>query len=156
MWIISIGIKDTGNFENYSAKNFERWRCFLQVLSQGQELQITRRLRLEEEKLKDVTDKMSMSESATMLCFDTPSKGSGVKNLKHLQTYLLEKDAAGVINAQQAIVYIFPTSSFANKVVAEDMPTLIMPENGTSVRDEELGLLMVVSNPHEGNGASAK
>ncbi|GAU93767.1 hypothetical protein RvY_05654-2 [Ramazzottius varieornatus] len=126
------------------------------VLSQGQELQITRRLRLEEDKLKDVTDKMSMSESATMLCFDAPTKAAGTKTLKHLQSYLLEKDAAGVINAQQAIVYIFPTCGFANKIVGEDMPTLIMPDNGTTVRDEELGCLMVICNPQEGNGALAE
>lgn len=131
-----------------------------EVLTQGQELQITRRLRLEEEKLKDVTDKMVLQESATLMCFDAPAKsttaqsGQHIKPLKHLQTYLLEKEAAGVINANQAIIYIFPSCAFASKIINEDMPTLVLPENGGNIRDEDLGILMVVSNPHDANTAS--
>lgn len=140
-------------------------RWLNEVMSQDQELQITRRLRLEEEKLKDVTDKMVSQESATLICFDTPAKnvsvnhnGHNIKPLKHLQSYLLDKDAAGVINNNQAIIYVFPSSSFSNKVINEDMPTLILPENGATVRDEDLGILMIVSNPNDasaagGNGA---
>ncbi|XP_055342270.1 RNA-binding protein spenito-like isoform X2 [Paramacrobiotus metropolitanus] len=127
-----------------------------EVLSQGAELQITRRLRLEEEKLKDVTDKMNASESATLMCFDAPQKGSlqsgqHTKPLKHLQAYLLEKEAAGVINANQAIIYIFPTCPFASRIISEDMPTLNLPENGAPVREEDLGILMIVSAPVDNN-----
>ncbi|OQV18935.1 putative RNA-binding protein 15B [Hypsibius exemplaris] len=126
------------------------------VLAQGQELQITRRLRLEEDKLKDVTDKINSQESATMICFDAPNRSGGSgKPLKAFQDYLLDKQAAGVITAPQAVMYIFPVCGFASKIVADDMPTLIMPSKAEDATDEDFGLLMVVTSNQDGGVASA-
>ena len=128
---------------------------FSQVLVPGQELQITRRLRLEEDKLKDVTDKINSQESATMICYDAPNKGGSGKPLKQFQDYLLEKQAAGVITAPLAVMYIFPTCEFASKLVGDDMPGLIMPSKPEDVTEEDFGLLMVVTSNQDGAAANA-
>jgi len=125
-------------------------------------LKITQRLRLDQNKLDDVTKRMGNSSSHavflgmstnTQITHESPDVQS--RPLRNLISYLKQKEAAGVISmtykedeggdaaAQQGVLYCFPPCSYSLDILRREAPNVV----DESAKDDHL-LVVVVCGSH--------
>lgn len=122
-------------------------------------LKITQRLRLDQNKLDDVTKRMSNSSShavflgmstSTSIQHENPEIQS--RPLRNLISYLKQKEAAGVIsmsykesedNQQQGVLYCFPPCTYSLDLLRREAPNV----TDESSKDDHL-LVVVVCGSH--------
>lgn len=120
-------------------------------------LKITQRLRLDQNKLDDVTKRMGNSSShavflglstSTQIQHDSPDVQS--RPLRNLISYLKQKEAAGVISMnykededsaepQQGVLYCFPPCSYSLDILRRECPNII----DESSKDDHLLVVVV-------------
>ena len=122
-------------------------------------LKITQRLRLDQNKLEDVSKRMSNSSShavflgvttnnTTITC-DNPEVSN--RPLRNLISYLKQKEAAGVISMthnetdemQQGVLYCFPPCEYSMDLLKREAPNVVDESN----KDDHL-LVVVVCGSH--------
>lgn len=124
-------------------------------------LKITQRLRLEERKLDDVKQRISTKRSGLILAFSGESTKASGSEVQELETYLYQKEAAGVAYTEDALIYVFPTCEFANSLIRKVNPSLRLEKtsgklenddsamvNGKDVKDEKALLMVILERDH--------